>query len=120
MTNKEKFKEVFGLEIDDSADCGFFDCSDKLCKDCPVKETKSWWNTEYMPPQSGEWVTMTYDAYVDLLSQTVKAQETRKEMIDEIHLWELELTNCLGQTYKGIFSQKLFEILDRYLPESEG
>ena len=22
MTNKEKFKEVFGLEIDDTSDCG--------------------------------------------------------------------------------------------------
>lgn len=42
------------------------------------------------------------------------------DMIDEIHLWELELTNCLGQTHKGIFSQKLFEILDEHITaESE-
>ena len=48
MTNKEKFKEVFGLEIDDTSDCGFFDCTDRpTCEDCPVKDTKAWWNTEY-------------------------------------------------------------------------
>ena len=48
MTNKEKFKEVFGLEIDDTSDCGFFDCTDRRsCEDCPVKDTKDWWNAEY-------------------------------------------------------------------------
>ena len=47
MTNKEKFKEVFGLEIDDTSDCGFFDCTDRECKDCPVKDTKDWWNASY-------------------------------------------------------------------------
>ena len=47
MTNKEKFKEVFGLEIDDTSDCGFFDCTDGECKDCLVKDTKDWWNAEY-------------------------------------------------------------------------
>ena len=47
MTNKEKFKEVFGLEIDDSSDCRFFNCTGKACKDCPVKDTKDWWNSLY-------------------------------------------------------------------------
>ena len=47
MTNKEKFKEVFDLEIDDTSDCGFFDCTDRECNDCPVKDTKDWWNSEY-------------------------------------------------------------------------
>ena len=50
MTNKEKFKEVFGLEIDDTSDCGFFDCTDRTCKDCPVKDTENWWNMEYKEP----------------------------------------------------------------------
>lgn len=50
MTNKEKFKEVFGLEIDDTSDCGFFDCTDRECKDCPVKDIKDWWNSEYKEP----------------------------------------------------------------------
>lgn len=48
MTNKEKFKEVFGLKIDDTSDCGFFDCTAKRsCEDCPVKDTKDWWNSPY-------------------------------------------------------------------------
>jgi hypothetical protein len=51
MTNKEKFKEVFGLEMDDTSDCGFFDCTDRECKDCPVKDTKNWWNSEYKKVQ---------------------------------------------------------------------
>ena len=32
MTNKEKFKEVFGLEIDDTSDYGFFDCTDRCVR----------------------------------------------------------------------------------------
>jgi hypothetical protein len=55
MTNKEKFKEVFGLEIDDTSDCGFFNCTDRACKDCPVKDTKDWWNAEYKEPKTGHW-----------------------------------------------------------------
>ena len=51
MTNKEKFKEVFGLEMDDTSDCGFFDCTDRECKGCPVKDTKDWWNSEYKKVQ---------------------------------------------------------------------
>ena len=53
MTNKEKFKEVFGLEIDDS-DCGFFDCSGFECKDCPLKDPKDWWNSEYRRVEDGK------------------------------------------------------------------
>lgn len=39
MTRAEKFKEVFGLEVDVTMDCGFFDCNHvKSCKECPVKK----------------------------------------------------------------------------------
>ena len=63
MTNKEKFKEVFGLEIDDTSDCGYFDCTDRECKDCSVKDTKDWWNTEYKEP------TTKNDLGVDCVSR---------------------------------------------------
>ena len=118
MTNKEKFKEVFGLEIDDSADCGFFDCSDKLCKDCPVKETKSWWNTEYISPQSGTWVTMTYDAYVDLLSQTVKALE-QEPAIDKIRAEIMNETESIWNTEIIVGMKRAVDIIDNYKAESE-
>lgn len=59
MTRAEKFKEVFGLAVDVTMDCGFFDCSDKDdCNGCPVQKTmqdiknnrnpvKDWWEGEY-------------------------------------------------------------------------
>ena len=57
-TNIEKFKEVFGLEIDDASDCGFFDCTDRECKDCPVKNAKDWWNSEYQQKNiPAKWIT---------------------------------------------------------------
>ena len=49
MTNAEKFKEVFGIEIDETPDdpCGIFDhsiCVDHECEDCPAC---CFWNKEY-------------------------------------------------------------------------
>ena len=55
MTRAEKFKEVFGLKIDtENADCYFFDCTDRECKNCPVKYTKDWWNLEYIRVEDGK------------------------------------------------------------------
>ena len=68
MTNKEKYKEVFGLEIDDTSDCGFFDCTDRAsCKDCPVKDTKDWWNVEYKEP-----TTHSLDVAIDIMCKYQK------------------------------------------------
>jgi len=48
MTRAEKFYDVFGVKIDTTSDCGFFDCSEiQSCDDCPVHNTKDWWNEEY-------------------------------------------------------------------------
>ena len=54
MTNAEKFKEVFGLEIDDfPADpCDIVDhnvCVDHDCYNCPLHNfwTKDWRNSKY-------------------------------------------------------------------------
>lgn len=39
MTRAEKFKEVFGLDVDVTMDCGFFDCSQiKNCYECQVRQ----------------------------------------------------------------------------------
>ena len=63
MTREEKFYEVFGVRMDPRSDCGFFDCSAiKSCEDCPVKNTKEWWNGEYEEQQSdkssGKWILL--------------------------------------------------------------
>lgn len=49
MTNAEKFKEVFGIAIDKTADdpCGIFDCTicvEHECENCPAYD---FWNKEY-------------------------------------------------------------------------
>ncbi len=49
MTNAEKFKEVFGIEIDETPEdpCSIFDhsiCVDHECEDCPAC---CFWNKEY-------------------------------------------------------------------------
>ena len=50
MTNAEKFKEIFGIEIDRTPDdpCGIFDgsiCMNHVCEDCPAC---CFWDKEYM------------------------------------------------------------------------
>lgn len=37
-----------------------------------------------------------------------------RSMIAELQMWELDLTNCLGQTAKGVFSERLFDIVSEY------
>ena len=49
MTNREKFKEIFGFMIDDKCEEGVcpegFDCEDLTCDNCPFGS--DWWNKEY-------------------------------------------------------------------------
>lgn len=48
MTRAEKFYEVFGIKMDTTSDCGFFDCTNRPhCDGCPVRDTEAWWNGEY-------------------------------------------------------------------------
>lgn len=54
MTNKEKYKEVFGMEPDLVA------CPTNSCDECPVKDKpectflmeESWWSKEYKEPNN--------------------------------------------------------------------
>jgi len=52
MTNAEKFKEVFGIEIEENVPedpCAMFDhhiCMDHECEDCPACH---FWEKEYEP-----------------------------------------------------------------------
>ncbi len=55
MTNAEKFKEVFGIKIDENVPedpCAMFDhniCIDHECGDCPACH---FWEKEYKLPES--------------------------------------------------------------------
>lgn len=56
MTNAEKFKEVFGIAIDETPDdpCGIFDpslCKNQKCKDC---RALNFWEKQYKSPESEE------------------------------------------------------------------
>ena len=62
MTNKEKYKEIFGIDVDPSM------CPTKACDDCPCAEmehktgdvscidacTYEWWNKEYEVNNNGK------------------------------------------------------------------
>lgn len=56
MTNREKFKEVFGFDIRTDRD----DCfADECCEDCPGISSKyfncsEFWDDEYQSPKSKE------------------------------------------------------------------
>lgn len=59
MTNAEKYKEVFGFEVDKSS------CPTKLCKNCPLSDYKDepcragysyhWWDSEYEDNYRAKW-----------------------------------------------------------------
>lgn len=48
MTNREKFKEVFGFKPNDDAECvapsKICYIQDDICNDCPFED---WWDKEY-------------------------------------------------------------------------
>ena len=55
MTRADKFEKDFGLKVDTDMDCGFFDCTDKECKNCQFYannptdrkiSVSEWWNEE--------------------------------------------------------------------------
>lgn len=46
MTNKEKFKEVFGFTVNNKMMCPVnLNCDSIRCKDCPFNA--DWWDKEY-------------------------------------------------------------------------
>ena len=49
MTNKEKFKEVFGFTPRATNDCcpKELNCTNMTCKDCTFN--RHWWDKEYRP-----------------------------------------------------------------------
>ena len=58
VTREEAFEKLFGMKIDTSADCGFFDCEDRECLDCSVHNKykdgvcvedgyKKWWKSPF-------------------------------------------------------------------------
>ena len=78
-----------------------------------------------------EWITKLTreceEAYIRGFGDGIKAQVKHEEkeakkasdenfdkMINELRMWELNLTNELGQTGKGVFSKRLFEIIEKY------
>ena len=53
-TRAQVFEKIFGMKIDTTGDCGFFDCSDIFCHDCQIGQItpledayKIWWDAQY-------------------------------------------------------------------------
>ena len=89
MTNAEKFKEVFGIEID-CGTCNPYPCNEndcefgEKCENEPVRPCYSWWDWEFKEP------TTENDLEVDCISRFEVTEIINEEWDTDIILDRIE------------------------------